>query len=49
MAERVAVTEPRTGVELSVLADSPQAKLWGKSEPKRPARKAAATKSDDEK
>lgn len=46
MAERVTVTEPRTGVELSVLADSPQAKAWGKSEPKKSARKPAP-KSDD--
>ena len=45
MADRVTVTDPYTGVELSVLADSPQARTWGKSEPKKPAAKRATSKS----
>ena len=45
MADRVTVTEPYTGVEMSVRADSPQARAWGKPEPKRAPRKEPA-KSD---
>lgn len=34
MADRVTVTDPYTGAVLNVPSDSPQAKIWGKSEEK---------------
>lgn len=44
--DRVKVTDPYTGVEITVNADSPQAKTWG-TKPKRAAKKAEP-KSDEQ-
>lgn len=54
---RVKVTDPHTGVTLTVNDDSPQAKIWGESspsaksepevaEPKKPARRVARKSSE---
>ena len=47
MADRVTVTEPYTCTEMTVLADSPQARRWGKPEPKKSAPKRTTSKQSD--
>lgn len=44
---RVKVTEPATGVELEVEDDSPQARVWAKSNPAKAPAKRAEAKSDN--